>query len=76
MYSSGEAWGIMPYLACKAKYVDKLHAVCVDCGKDAYFSYKVDNKEHNKKSNIDVGSTNKYIALCENCGHKRDNKIK
>lgn len=76
MYSSGEPWGIIPYLACKAKYVDKLHAVCVDCGKDAMLSYKVDNKEHNKKSNIDVGSTNKYIAVCENCGQKRDNKIK
>jgi len=76
MYASGEPWGIVPHLACKAKYVEKLHAVCVDCGKDAYISYKVDNAEHNKKSNIDVGSINKYVAVCENCGQKRINKQK
>lgn len=75
MYSSGQPWGIVPHLACKAKYVEKLHAVCVDCGKDGYLSYKIDNDEHNKKSNIDVGSVNKYIALCENCAQKRTNKI-
>ena len=71
MYASGEPWGIVPSLACKAKYVDKLHAVCVHCGKDAYISYKVDNDLDNEKSVIDVGSVGKYIALCQQCATKK-----
>jgi thymidine kinase len=74
LYASGEPFGSIHVLAAKAKYVDKLHAVCVDCGEDAYISYKVTNEEGNKESQVDVGSTGKYIALCENCAHKRENK--
>jgi thymidine kinase len=76
MYASGEPWGIVPALACKAKYVDKLHAVCVDCGENAYISYKVDNDEDNHHSRVDVGSEGKYIALCESCAHKRQRRKK
>lgn len=74
MYSSGEPFGIVPILACKAKYVDKLHAVCVDCGKDAYISYKIDQSIGNKKSTVDVGSVGKYVALCQICSQQRNNK--
>lgn len=71
MYASGEPWGIVPTLACKAKYVDKLHAVCVDCGEEAYLSYKTDNDQDNVTSKVDVGSVGKYIALCQSCVEKR-----
>jgi thymidine kinase len=71
LYSSEEPFGIVPKLACKTKYVDKLHAVCVDCGENAYISHKIDNNNDNKKSNIDVGSTGKYIPLCKTCREKR-----
>ncbi|WP_346353133.1 hypothetical protein [Azotosporobacter soli] len=71
MYSSGEPFGIVPVLACKAKYVDKLHAVCVDCGREAYISYKIDNGAANRESTVDVGSVDKYVALCEKCSRRR-----
>lgn len=71
MYASGEPFGIVPQLACKAKYVDKLHAVCVDCGQDAYISYKLGSGETNRHSTLDVGGVGQYVALCQNCSHKR-----
>jgi thymidine kinase len=74
MYASGEAWGVMPILACKAKFIDKLHAVCSICGSDAQFSYKINNNEDNTTSAIDVGSNGKYIALCGNCRFEQMNK--
>ena len=72
MYSSGEPFGIVPHLACKAKYVDKLHAVCVDCGHDAYISYKTDGSTGNQKSTVDVGSVGKYMAHCLQCALHRE----
>lgn len=69
-YSTGEPFGIVPQLACISKYVDKLHAVCIDCGHDAEFSFKENYNDFNK---IDIGSTGKYIALCGNCRNKRIN---
>lgn len=71
MYTSGEVFGEMGTLLAKAKYIDKFNAVCVDCGEDASHSFKIDGD--NEHSNIDVGSTNKYVALCETC---RDIRLK
>lgn len=72
MYASGEPFGIVPVLACKAKYVNKLHAVCVDCGREAYISYKIDNGSANRESTVDVGSVGKYVALCQVCSRRRN----
>lgn len=69
MYANAKPFGdLMKEFACTSKYVDKLHAVCVDCGEDAYISYKLTNSDPSK---IDVGSVGKYIALCEKCAEKR-----
>ncbi|MFW6007656.1 MAG: thymidine kinase [archaeon] len=76
LYASGQPFGIIPTLACTSKYVDKLHAVCMDCGNDAYISYKIDNDLGNKQSKVDVGSEGKYIALCEQCKTKREGRNK
>ena len=73
MYASGEPFGeVISYLACTSKYVDKLHAVCIDCGDNAMYSYKTSDSESNKESKVDVGSVGKYIALCQNCVEKRN----
>ena len=76
LYSSGEPFGVVPILACKAKYVHKLHAVCVDCGGEAYISYKLDNDSGNRESTLDVGSFGKYVALCEKCSRQRNENCK
>ena len=70
MYATNEPFGnIVPMLACTSKYVTKLHAVCVDCGRTAYVSYKLTDENTHK---IDIGSHGKYIALCETCAEKRN----
>lgn len=71
MYSSGEPFGPIAMLLVKAKYVDKLHAVCVGCGDDAYISLAIQsNKDSNNQSTVKVGSTGEYIAVCEDCKDK------
>lgn len=71
MTSNGEPFGnVIPTIACIAKKVDKLNAVCSDCGEEAYISYKI---EDNGKT-IDIGSKGKYLALCEKCANLRNNK--
>lgn len=72
MYASGDVFPIVAQLACKCKYVEKAHAVCSLCGADAMYSYRIDNTEGNKKPTIDIGSENKYIAICEECKEKLD----
>lgn len=73
MYASGEPFNITSQLACKCKYVEKLHAVCMDCKGEAMYSFNILND--NSKSVVDIGSKGKYIALCENCRDKRENKL-
>lgn len=68
MYFNGDPFEITSKLACKCKYVQKLHAVCIDCGNDAAYSYKLSTENN---SFIDIGSEGKYIALCEKCKEKR-----
>lgn len=52
-----------------ADYVQKHHAVCVECGNDAWVSHKL--AESNER--IEVGGTEKYVPLCRKCYY---NKIK
>jgi thymidine kinase len=74
MYASGDVFPIVAQLACKCKYVEKAHAVCVDCGADAAYSYRIDSNEGNSKATIEIGSAGKYIAVCEKCKEKRERK--
>jgi thymidine kinase len=64
LYATREPFGIMPVLMAKAKYVDKLHAVCIECGGVAHYTKSL---TPHTVSKIDVGSNGKYIAVCENC---------
>lgn len=71
MYSTGEPFGPIGNLMVKAKYVQKLHAVCVGCGRDAYISHAVsENYDTNTESKVKVGSVGEYIAVCEDCRDK------
>ena len=68
--SSGKPFNsLVGNLACLAKYVTKLHGVCVDCGSDGYISYKTDGTNTDI---VDVGSVGKYICLCEKCANRRN----
>lgn len=77
LYASGEPFEITAKLCCLCKYVEKLHAVCIDCGnEEAYISHKIDSGDANHSSKIDIGSEGKYIAICENCREKREKENK
>lgn len=64
----GRPFGIMPTLLAVADSVTKLHAVCEDCKRDATVSYRMSDE----KSQIVIGSKDKYVALCWDCANKRD----
>ena len=66
MYSSGEPFGQMGALMCIAEEVDKLRAVCLVCGEEAYISYR---KEQPQNGNILIGNSDIYEARCRKCAH-------
>lgn len=65
----GEPFDITMRLATCAEKCIKLHAVCMDCGNDAWISHRI-SKEGEK---VVIGGSDKYIALCRNCYMKRTN---
>ncbi|MBD3306071.1 thymidine kinase [candidate division KSB3 bacterium] len=64
MYSSGEPFGPMGGLMCVAEEVEKLHAVCMVCGEEAYISYR---KARPQNGNILIGYGDIYEARCRQC---------
>jgi len=67
MYSSGEPFGPMGALMCIAEEVDKLRAVCMVCGEEAYISYR---KQRPQNGNILIGDTEIYEARCRHCAQQ------
>lgn len=72
LYANGDIFPITSIFACKCKYIEKVHAVCVSCGGEAMYSYRIDNNEGNNKALINIGSSGKYIAICETCKENLD----
>lgn len=58
-----QAFKITANLLCKADEILKLHAVCIECGKTALYSYR----KSNDKIRILVGGIDTYSPLCEKC---------
>ncbi len=59
----GEPFGAMPQLLAIADDVTKLHAICVECGQPASFTYRFSEQVQL----IELGESDKYSALCRNC---------
>ncbi len=62
----GKPFGPMPQLMATAEHVTKVHAICMDCGALATFSYR---KSANK-SLVMLGETESYEPLCRECYNK------
>lgn len=62
----GNPFGPMPELLAIADYVTKLHAICVDCGNNANFSYR----KSKDAELIQLGEHNQYKPLCRSCYNK------
>lgn len=61
MWSTGEPILNMALLSAIANKSNKHHAVCVKTGKDAYISHSLVSKD----TDVLVGGTDRYIAVCE-----------
>ncbi len=62
----GNPFGQMPYIMAKADYVTKLHAICMQCGNIANYSYrKVSSDEQ-----VLLGAKDSYEPRCRNCYDK------
>ncbi len=62
----GNPFGPMPALMAIAEEVTKVHAVCVQCGAPATYSYRTVASE----SRILLGEKESYEPRCRNCYHR------
>ncbi len=59
----GQPFGPMPSLMAVSEYVTKVHAVCVQCGDIAHYSYRNAASEQQ----VLLGETDSYEARCRHC---------
>ncbi|MEJ8757874.1 thymidine kinase [Pontibacter sp. H259] len=59
----GKPFGPMPALMAVAEYVTKVHAICVQCGDIATYSYRSVASEQQ----VLLGETDSYEARCRHC---------
>lgn len=60
---AGNPFGPVPGLMAIAEHVTKVHAICVECGALANFSYR----KTEEKSVVLLGETDAYKPLCREC---------
>jgi thymidine kinase len=65
----GEPFGPMPQLIAVAEQVDKLHAICVECGGEAWCSQRLINGKPARANDpiILIGAQETYEARCREC---------
>ena len=63
-------FGPMPALCSIADDVTKVHAICVDCGRLANYSYRIVDSD----KQVLVGEMQMYKPLCRNCYNREMNK--
>jgi thymidine kinase len=60
---TGKPFGPIPALMATAEYVDKVHAVCIECGGLAHYSHRTVDME----GQVVLGETDRYEPLCRHC---------
>lgn len=58
-----QPFGPMPALLALAEYVDKMHAICVRCGRNAHYSQRTAGSAEQ----FQVGDVEAYEARCRQC---------
>jgi thymidine kinase len=66
----GKPFGQMPNLLATADYITKLHAICVDCGSIAHYSFR----KGVSKSQVLLGEKDEYLPLCRKHYFERKTK--
>lgn len=67
---SGKPFGPMPQLMAVAEYITKVHAICVQCGGIASYSYRLAQES----DQVMLGEKDKYEPRCRNCFQRPDEK--
>ena len=62
----GNPFGYMPKLLSISDHITKVHAICVDCGSIANYSFRTSNNPEL----VSLGEKNNYKALCRGCFNK------
>ena len=62
----GKPFGPMPKLLSIAEYVTKVHAICVQCGNLATYSFRLQDET----STVLIGEKETYEARCRSCFNK------
>ena len=62
----GKPFGQMPFIMSKADYVTKLHAICMQCGNMANYSYR---KTTSNSAQVLLGEKDLYEPRCRKCYH-------
>lgn len=65
----GRPFGPMPELMAVAEDVTKVHAVCMQCGAPANYSYRINDNENI----VLLGEKDSYEPRCRYCYYKKDN---
>ena len=60
---AGKPFGPVPALLAIAEFVTKIHAICVNCGNLAHYSFRKSKEE----KVVLLGEKDKYIPLCRTC---------
>ena len=58
-----QSFGSMPDLLVDAEYITKVNAICMSCGDPANYSHRISGET----TQVVVGETDKYEALCRRC---------
>jgi thymidine kinase len=59
----GKPFGVMPQILAIAENITKVHAICIDCGSIANYSFRLTK---NKKL-VQIGQKDEYKPLCRQC---------
>jgi Thymidine kinase len=59
----GRPFGPMPHILAMADFVTKLHAICVQCGDIAHYSYRKVSSDHT----VLLGEKEQYEPRCRSC---------
>ena len=65
----GKPFGPMPGLLAVANFITKVHAICIQCGALAQFSFR--KVKYDKQ--VMLGETESYVPLCRNCYQEKSN---
>ncbi len=67
----GKPFEPMPQLLAVADFITKVHAICIECGTLAQFSYRISSED----KQVLLGEKDEYAPLCRSCYLKAQKNV-